>query len=655
MRIFNTFFACAALMCVGLLSACEKDPATNKNEPQNNTPVINISDTTLEVTAEGGDYTIEFTITNPIGDVKVGANSEAEWLTVKETTATSLVVNAAYNPEDNARNTTLTLKYPEAESVVIEVMQAGKDGEPYTIEVKDITYNKFVSDITAQNDENYYVAYMSEVSYFQDMGIADEESLLVDDYNFFSQYAGAYGYQLKEFMVGFGLAHQGDKAIDWTSLVPAESYVIYIYGVQFNEDGSDYTVTTPIFYEVVETPMNELGKVSFCPSLSVDGPTIDYTIEPIDYDGYYTTIVVDSSHELYIDPEYGTYGDYGIRAAQHWMKNVNSYMGYYEMTAEQVLEQECYRGKHDFLETLQANSNYMVLILPIEIIDGLPMLSAEPSMFYANTGDVAASDITFDIKLNACYSRVLDFTVTPSNSDNYTILILNKSALAEYTTDEEIIDYAVNGYWLDEYQNTFNYYNCYLKPETEYSILVFGYYGGVATTGLTRLDVKTEAEAPAVNSVKNIVQYGPYDPVAISELDPEYASYANYDGYFVMLHWLETESEEYSGVYHYIYDTNFVSTYGDQGVFQDLVYYSYTPIMNSAGSYDTQYVIAGVVQDYRGNYSDMVYSEPFVYTNDQHRDPQEFLNIVYGNDTRSGKVQVSLVGRNEIINLPMKK
>ena len=46
-------------------------------------------------------------------------------------------------------------------------------------------------------------------------------------------------------------------------------------------------------------------------------------------------------------------------------------------------------------------------------------------------------------------------------------------------------------------QGAYNYYNCYLYPEREYSILVFGYHGGVATTGLTRLDVKTEPEAPA--------------------------------------------------------------------------------------------------------------------------------------------------------------
>lgn len=652
MRIFNPLFAFAALVCVGLLSACENDPATN--DPQNDSPVINISDTTLDVSAEGGDYTIELSITNAIGDVKVAATSEAEWLTVKEITQTAVVVNAAFNTEESARQTTLTIKYPQAEDVVIGVTQAGKEGDPYTLEIKDVTYNKFVSDVTAQNDENYYVVYSSTVSYFQEMAITDADALLVDDYNFFSQYAGAYGLSLQDFMVQFGLVRKGDVSVDWTSLVPAEKYVVYVYGVKFNEDGSDYTVTTPIYHEVVETPMNELGRVNFIPVLgTIDGPKVEYEIHPIDYDGYYATIICDPSHELYQCYETDLNSLERV-AAQYWMRQVNSYMGYYGMSAEQILEEECYQGISYFEEELQANSDYLIFILPIDIVDGLPMLSANLSMFDIHTGDVAQSDMTFDIKLNACYTRVLDFTVTPSTDENYSILILNKSALEGLTSDEEIIDYAVNGYWLDEYKGAYNYYNCYLRPETEYSILVFGYYGGVVTTGLTRLDVKTEPVAAAENSVTGIVTYGPYDPVAISQLDPAYANLASYAGYFVVVHWLETASADYAGVYHYIYDTATVDSWGDQAIFDDLVYYSYYDVMADAGAFNTEYVIAGVVQDYRGNYSDMVYSEPFTYTVDQMRDAQEFLDLM-SSDTRSGKAKVSLVGRNEIKSLSKAK
>lgn len=649
MRIFRPLFAIAALLFAGLLFGCQSDPGTNNPTPPDNTNrVINVDNTTLNVSAEGGDYTIEFTVTNAIGDVVVAAKSEAEWIKVNETSKTFVKINVAYNKEEEPRSATLTLKYPEATDVTVEITQSATSGDPFTFEIKDITFNKLTSDITVQNPDNYYVLYMSKVSYFKEMGIADEESLLVDDYNFFFDYATAYGMSIKDFMIQYGLACQGNKSMEWTGLVPAEDYVVYVYGIKFNEDGSDFTVTTPIFHAMASTPINTIGELAFDVQIEVNGPDATVSVDPNDYTGYYTTILCNSNDDLYISDDAEVDDAYAILAAQLWMSNINSYMGYYNMTAEQILESECETGISTFTEALYVNSDYATVTFAVEVVDGIPMLSSRPIVKNFTTGDVEASDMTFDVELNACYTRVLDFTVTPSTDENYSILILNKTALEGLTTDEEIIDYAVNGYWLDEYKGEYNYYNCYLKPETEYSILVFGYHGGAATTGLTRLDVKTEPVAVAENSVTGIVTYGPYDPVAIAELDPSYANYANYAGSFIMLHWLETASDDYAGVYHYIYDTATVDSYGDQAIFDDLVYYSYYDVMADAGAFDTEYVIAGVVQDNRGNYSDMVYSEPFTYTADQMRDAQEFLDLL-SSDTRSGKVQISLVGRNEIV------
>lgn len=655
MRIFRPLFAIAVLSFAGLLFGCKSDPGTNNPTPPNDANrVINVEKTTLNVSAEGGDYTIELTVTNAVGDVAVAAKSEAEWIKVNETSNTFVKLNVAFNNNEEARSATLTLKYPEAEDVAIEITQAAKSGDPFTFEIKDVTYNKFTSAVTPQNSDNYYVLYMSKVSYFQDMGIADEEALLIDDYNFFSQYAGAYGYSLKDFMTTYGLVYKGYMAMEWTALSPAEDYAVYVYGVKFNEDGSDFTVTTPVYYEIVSTPINTIGEHLFDIDVAVDGADATISITPQDDQTYYHTIVIGRDNNLY--REEGTMPDYeyAILVSKYWMTYVNSYMGYYEMSLEEVLAEKCKYGTQSWEEPLMANSDYMVITFKIDTIDGLPMLSSIPAVKNFTTGDVATSDMTFNVKVNACYTTVLDYTVTPSSNDNYTHLHIKTSYLAEYTTDEEIINAMIDAYWLEEYSDEFTAHTAYLKPDTEYSILVFGYHGGVATTGLTRVDIKTEPVGPAVNSVTGIVTYGPYDPVEVAALDPSLSYYESYAGYFLMLHWLETENEQYEGVYHYIYDTISVTTMGDEWVFEDLVAYSYTPIMADAGAYGTEYVIAGVVQDYRGNYSDMVYSEPFTYTADQMRDAQEFIDLYYGN-TRGGKVQVSLVGRNEIKRLPAAK
>ena len=653
MRNFNPLILFAAIMFAGVLMGCKNDPVVDDQPQGGNEPIINIGETSINVAAEGGDYTIELTVTNAIGDVAVAAKSEAEWITVGETSNTFVKINVAFNQEES-RSATLTIKYPQAQSVEVQITQAALSGDPFTFEIRNVTYNKFTSIVTPQNDDNYYVLYMSKVSYFQSMGITDEETLFTDDYNFFSQYAGAYGLSLKDFMNQYSLAFKGYMAMEWTALSPAEDYVVYAYGVKFNEDGSDYTVTTPVFYEQVSTPINDIGTETFDIEVAVDGADATISITPEVEQGYYHVMVVGRDNELYREEGTVPNEDYAVLVSQYWMNYVNSYMGYYEMSLEQVLTEKCKSGTQSWEEPLMANSDYMVITFKVDTVDGLPMLSSIPVVKNFTTGDVAASEMTFDVEVNACYTTVLDYTVTPSNNDNYTLLHVKTSDLAKYTTDQEIMSEMIDAYWLKEYSNEFTYHTAYLTPDTEYSILVFGYHGGVATTGLTRVDIKTEPVGPAVNSVTNIVTYGPYNPDEVAALDPYFKDYANNEDTFIMIHWLETETEQYEGVYHYIYDTAYVAAMGDGWVYEDLIAYSYTPIMVDAGAYGAEYIIAGVVQDYRGNYSDMVYSEPFTFSADQTRDPQEFIDLFYGN-TRSGKVQVSLVGRSEIQTLPAAK
>jgi hypothetical protein len=165
---------------------------------------------------------------------------------------------------------------------------------------------------------------------------------------------------------------------------------------------------------------------------------------------------------------------------------------------------------------------------------------------------------------------------------------------------------------------------------------------------------RTEPAAASLCNITGIEFNGPYDPVAIADLDPAYDYFRNYGGYFVMWMTTHTDNEEDCiAKYHYLYGTATVANYGYDGIFADLTYYSYEDYNAAAGAFDTEYVIASVVQDYKGNYSDMVYSEPFIYDASQLRDAQEFVDAM-SNDTRSN-VQVMLLGRDKITTLPLQK
>ncbi|MBR2637377.1 MAG: hypothetical protein IKD40_00850, partial [Bacteroidaceae bacterium] len=75
------------------------------------------------------------------------------------------------------------------------------------------------------------------------------------------------------------------------------------------------------------------------------------------------------------------------------------------------------------------------------------------------------------------------------------------------------------------------------------------------------------------------------------------------------------------------------------GLFDAVTSYNTTRIQAVAGMTGVQFVICGVVMDYRGNYSDMWLSEPFAYDyNATTKRPIDELIEKLNSDTRSGRL-----------------
>lgn len=651
MKNLNFLISLFAIISMATVAGCEKDPQTQPDNPNN--PVINITTESMEVAVEGGVYTIEYSISNPYPSVNAVVKCEAEWITLIETSNEIIKFSTKANTTDSARSAEIVIKYTETEKK-ITINQLSAEGNILAVEVENCTYNEFTAKIASSNPDMYYVHYSSEVDYFKDMNIDSEESLFYDDKTFFDSYATNYQQSIGDFMIAQGFAFKGNQSVVWSNLVPAKKYVAYAYGISFNADKSDYTVTTPLYYTTIETPINEIGEKDFTLEVEVSGADATYNITPNGYDGQYVVKVYDDSNKMYLGAGSDIDEAYTIAMAQEWMTTANALTNYYEMSLEDIYAGYTYSGVTTYDETLSANSNYMVAVYAVETVDGLPMMTSKPIIENFATGDVAASEMTFDIEFNHAYTRVVDFVVTPSTDEDYTILVTKSENLEGLTTDEEILSWVTTSYWLSVYNGQYSYNTSYLSPDSDYSILVFGYHGDVATTGLTRYDFRTEPEAESLCKVSEIKFNGPYDPLAIAELDPDYSSFAQYEGYFVM--WFTTETNNADACItkcHYIYDTNTKDQWGDDGVFDDLTAYIYRDVEMSAGLFNTEYVIASVVQDYKGNYSDITYTEPFTYTESQLRDAQEFIDAVNG-DTRSN-IEIVLVGRDKVTSLPMRR
>lgn len=651
MKSLKLFISLVAILSMAAFVGCENDP---KDVNTNDKPIINLSTESMEVAAEGGEYSIEFSITNPHPSFTALVKCEAEWLTIIENTNEIIKFSVTANTSDQSRSANIVVKYIDTEEKSIVVTQSTASADILTVNIEGLTYNEFTVAITSANPDMYYVHYMSDADYFNRMHIDSEELVFEDDKNFFNSYASSFGQTIAEFMIQQGFALKGNQNIEWDNLVPAQKYVAYAYGISYNADQSDYTITTPLYYTIIDTPINEISQQEFTVDVTVDGADVEYNINPNGYNGQYTVLVYDASHTMYRAEGSVVDDAYTTEMAQAWMTAVNTLVNSYEMSTEEIYAAYCKSGQSSYGETLVANSDYMVAVFAVDTVDGLPMMTSKPIIKHFTTGEVAQSDMTFELQFNHAYTRVVDFVVTPSTDEDYTIFLVKSSYLEGLSTDEEILHWATTEYWLSVYNGEYHYNTSYLTPDCDYTILIFGYHGEVATTGLTRYDFRTESEAESLCEVSNISFNGPYDPVAIAELDPYYASFAQYAGYFVM--WFTTETDkadECIAKYHYLYDTATVDSWGYDGIFGDLTAYTYNDVDMTAGVFNTEYIIASAVQDYKGNYSEMVYSEPFTYTEADMRDAQEFLDVING-ETRSN-IEVVLIGRDKIATLPLQK
>lgn len=109
-------------------AACEPDdPKTDK--PVDKDPVLNVTETTLDIAAEGGQGVINYSVENAVEGTQVTATCDAEWVsdvTVAETITFTVAAN-----EGEARETTVVVAYGELTKSVA-VKQAAKGEEPAT-------------------------------------------------------------------------------------------------------------------------------------------------------------------------------------------------------------------------------------------------------------------------------------------------------------------------------------------------------------------------------------------------------------------------------------------------------------------------------------------------------------------------------------------
>lgn len=585
--------------------------------------------------------TLHYTINNGIEGIDIVASTEAEWISEIDAANGTLTFRVAENQDVKARETKLRVTYPNADTVYIVVKQAEFDAITFELEVTANSSTSCSTLIKPSNEDYAYIAYMAEVDYFLSAQITTAEELFQDDYDYYMAFAKQWEAPLlKEFFLMNYIAYQGEYSIEWTGMVPDKEYVLYVYAIEFNEANDDYWMASPVTYQMVTLESGELTEVDFNVDVDVNGPNATYHIAPQNWEGHYYLTIYEEGDYMYRNTPADS--DYSKLISSVWLDMMAELMasGY---APNQIIELVCLQGDEEYSETLKGDTNYALVIYAVDMVDGMPQVVSKPQIVNFTTEAIGASDMILDIKVENKYVRVADVTVTPSTNEYYTVAIVPFSEVPE-SSNAEIIDWLNDNFSMDSYHGEiFSHLNT-LQPETSYSILAYGYYGGVVTTDLFRYDFTTDAESECENGVVRVDYDGPYSLAELEAYDPDYFyNYAMFEsmGWYAM--WSEIFTEQPTqDMFYCIYSAQEVSVYGEEAIFADLVSYPCGKTQLLTGENGKLYVMCAVCMDYRGNYSEMWISEPFMYNYDAStkRPVDEIIEKIFGSSASNKSLKV---------------
>ena len=635
MRFLNYFKFIAALAVMGLVVvACQPDTPDTKKEY-----ALEItSETTMEFPAEGGDGVIAWTFNevtrntpNPAPEPTL--QCDAEWIVLS---ARHLGAFEVHSNEGEAREAVIAVSYAE-QTINVTVKQAGVNEDPqpetyFNIDVQEVHAASAITQVTPVDGEMYYVMFLDEVSYLQYNNITTAEQLWEDDYAAFEANALNNSMNLKEYMVATNIIFQGTQRVQWNSVRPGVNSVLYVYGVEFSEDGASYEPVTDIAWTTIQPDYAPLQDVTFGLDVKVSGADAELDIETNGWDGYYLVKIVDANDELYVGEGVTFDDDYMKLIADEWVATLSSNLAGGHPLAN-ILEQVCYKGDKVLATSLDSYVLYSALVYPVQEYDGFVQVVGKPSYINFSTEEVGKSDMEIDIEVTNCYVRVADLKITSTNPDEtYVLLITPTSYLPAGYDDQTLLDYALGefSYYTYEFKGEITSHLNTLYPNTEYIVVTFGYSGGVVTTDVYSEVFKTQKEGKCELEVTDVVVGGPYRPTDLYNYDPETFKYYTKPYYYDSVQFIVTlevkTSEPTRDIFSYFVSYDDYVWGGYDTTFYDLLIDTCDPLAITEGFWDYgSYYACAAAFDYKGDVTDMWMSDLITWTMEDFRPIDEFI------------------------------
>lgn len=636
MRNYYKFFLFLAWSVIALTAlGCTKEEEKKPEPVDPVEPTLTIEESVISVPVEGGSYSINYELKNPVegGVLTVVPESDEEWVsdfTIDES-ASAIGFDVYANESVDMRSLSVSVSYTGLESdITFTIEQAGltETPVPFVITPKNIESSYFTVDVTPYDKEMSYILFAKTKQSIEEAGLATDDALYEED----MKYIESSGQSVEDFCIS------GDLVDKEFSAEPSTEYVVYAYGV----DPGTRDRLTDIVRADVTTLEAEKEVVILNISADVKGVMANVTVAPQAYEGYYYC-------ECYETASIDTDRPLMDICSESFYNNVSETYLVYGYTNEQILERACSKGEDTYRFELKEETAYTIVAYAV---NGELEVYSDPSTKEIVSGTIASDNI-ITINVSDIEQRSANVTVTTTNDDPYIYIVLDPDDLAEAgQTDEDILEYIQTNYYLGyTYNGNQTFSLDELSPASTYSICAFGYFNGTVTTDLVKKDFMTEESVSSeVSIVLTCDKY--YDISEIYEIDPSAVSGWDrfYDIYLPVIPVVQNTDEDVDIYYTvYEYDSSF-DTATEQEL-QERIYYNAClgKPRDPEGQlftlyYEEEVIAVGFAIDAEGNWGPIYKSEPFTVTADGASDAQEFIDL-YASDPESASMKVSVPSR----------
>ena len=349
----------------------------------NNPPTMELDIYQLNVTGEGGDIPVFYTVTNAIKGEMPEAKANVDWIVPMEITSYSIMLRIAESDSSEERTGFVTISYRGLEKPVrVYVTQDKQPLNAFKFSVSDITYKSCKVHYSPRDQKRPYMANIIDTEYFKQTGITDGAVFVANEMESYLALAQRHNMTLEELMqnVSPQLIYSGDATREFTGMQPGATSTIYSYGVEFH--GNSYTMTTPLHTSIVDIPLPTMYDVNFNVTATLSGGNATISVTPENWDGYYAIQIAPEDNLLYIKPG-ESLNEYAIKSiASNFYTNARNAMksGY---TAEQYLKANCYSGYKSINMQLASGKKYMIIVFAVESKDGeVPVMRSMPVINY---------------------------------------------------------------------------------------------------------------------------------------------------------------------------------------------------------------------------------------------------------------------------------